>query len=141
MIVRVQYVLGELGVAGDVDLGHAFGGNTVEIFEWIKIVISRRHVDVVYVQKYPAIGALHHLIQKLPFGHLGDVEFSVAAYVFDSDWNFEIVASLTDLARSNLGRFKSVRHGKQIVAVCPIHASPTEMIRKPRGFGAFDERL
>src|SRR5260370_7495102 len=80
MIVRVEDVLGELGVAGDVDLRHALGKNAVEILVRIEIVVSRGHIDVVYVQKNPAIAALHHPFQQLPFVHPANLKSTLAPY-------------------------------------------------------------
>jgi hypothetical protein len=85
MIVRVEDVFPEFRVAGYVDLGHALGRDAVEILIGVEIVVPGRHVDVVDIEKNPAISQLHDFVEEFPFGHLGYVKLGVAAHVFDGD--------------------------------------------------------
>ena len=59
-------------------------------------MILRRHVDVIDVEQDAAVGGLDHLVQKLPFGHLGVMELGIAADVFDSDRNLEKILDLAN---------------------------------------------
>src|ERR1700688_2870487 len=139
MIVSVENIFAVLGVAGDVDLRDALGGDVVYVSEGIEAVILRRDVNIIYVEEDAAIGALDYFVQKFPLSHFGDVIFRVAADVFHGDGDFEIVADLADLLRGELGGFKGVGHGEKIVGVAAVNAAPAKMIGEPRGFGALDQ--
>ena len=99
-------------------------------------MILRRDVNIVHVQQNAAVGALHHFVQKFPFGHFGNVKFGVAAHVFDGHRNFQEIAHFANFLRGDSRRFKGVRHGQQIVRVAAIHAAPAEMIGEPGSLGA-----
>ena len=70
MVVGVEDVLLVFGMAGDVDLGDAMGGDGVDVVEGIELVVHRGDVDVVYVEKDAAVGAFDNFGQELPLGHL-----------------------------------------------------------------------
>ncbi len=141
VIVRVEDVLLELGVAGDVNLRDALGGDAVDVVEWIEAVILRRDVDVVDVEQDAAVGGFDDLVQELPLGHLGLVKFGVAADVFDGDGDLEEVLHLADAGGGRLDRFEGVGHGQKIVGVAAIDAAPAEMVGEPGSFGALGQGL
>ena len=74
MIVGIEDVSLELGVAGDVDLRDALGRHGVEIIVGIEVVVLRRDVDVVHVEQDSAVGALDDFGEKFPLGHFGQRE-------------------------------------------------------------------
>jgi hypothetical protein len=67
--VRVEKVLFELRMTGDMDLANPIMRNVVEIIVRTKIVVLRRNVNVVYVQQDPAVGQFDHFAQELPLRH------------------------------------------------------------------------
>jgi len=69
MIVRVEKVLFELRVTGDMNLPNAMMRNVVEIIVGIEVVVLRRDVNVVYVQEHSAVGQLDHFTQEFPLRH------------------------------------------------------------------------
>src|SRR5215472_10321766 len=60
MIVRVEKVLFELRVTGDMNLPNAMMRNVVEVIVGIEVMVLRRDVNVVYVQQNTAVGRLDH---------------------------------------------------------------------------------
>ncbi len=56
MVVGVERVLLEPGVAGDVYLRHAVDVNTVHICQGIESMVLRGDVDVVHVEQNAAVG-------------------------------------------------------------------------------------
>ena len=141
VIVRVEDVLFELRVAGDMDLRNAFGRNAVDVVHWVEAVILRRDIDVVDVEQNPAVGRMDHLVQELPLGHLRFVVLGIAAYVFDSDGNLQEVLDLAHALRRSTHGFKRVRERQEIVGVAAVHAAPAKMIGEPRSFGALRQFL
>ena len=85
MVVRIEEVALEFGVAGDVDLRDAIRGHGVEIEIGIESVILRRDVNVVHVEQDAAVGALDDFVEKLPLGHLRGVKLRVAADILHRD--------------------------------------------------------
>ena len=69
MIVRVEKVLFELRVAGNMNLPDTMMRNVVEVFVRVEVVVLRRDVNVVYVQQYTAVGQFDHFAQELPLRH------------------------------------------------------------------------
>ena len=92
MIVRIENIFLELGVAGDVNLRHALRRHAVQIIVRIEVMILRRNIDIIDVQQNAAVGPLHHFVQKLPLGHFRNVKFGVAADVLHRDGNFQEIA-------------------------------------------------
>src|SRR5271170_8188023 len=109
VIVGVEDVLFKLGVAGDVNLRDALDRNAVDVVEGVESMILGRDVDVVDVEQDSAVGRLHHLVQKLPFGHLGFVELSIATNVFNSDGNLEKILDLSNSRSSCFHSFAGIR--------------------------------
>ncbi len=141
VVVGVEDVLLELGVAGDVDLRDALGGDAVDVVEWIEAVVLRRDVDVVDVEQDAAVGGFDDLVQELPLGHLGFVKFGVAADVFDGDGDLEEVLHLADARCRRLHGFEGVRHREKIVGVAAVDAAPAEVVGEPRGLRAAGQGL
>lgn len=56
MIVRIEKVLFELRVAGNMDLPNPMMRNVVKVIVGIEVMVLRRDVNIVYVQKNTAIG-------------------------------------------------------------------------------------
>ena len=139
VVVRVEDVLLEFAVAGDVDLRDAVRRHEIQIDEGVEAVVFRGHVDVVHVEKDPAIGALHDFGEELPFAHLRNVELRVAGDIFDDHGDLDEVLDLANLLRGNLDRLPGVGHGQQIVGVAAIDRAPAEMIAEPARAGAADE--
>src|ERR1700688_302429 len=134
MIVSVENIFAVLGVAGDVDLRDALGGDVVYVSEGIEAVILRRDVNIIYVEEDAAVGALDYFVQKFPLSHFGDVIFGIAADVFYGDGHFEIIANLANFLCGELGGFKGVGHGEKVMSVAAVHAAPAKMIGEPRSF-------
>jgi hypothetical protein len=141
MIVRIEDIALELGMAGNVNLGDAFGGDRVEVDVRVETVIFRGDVNVINVEKDAAIGALDDFVEKLPLGHLGGMKLDVAADVFDGDGDANSVANFANIASGPFDSFPSVGHGKEIVGEASIDAAPAEVIAQPGGSGAFDQSL
>src|SRR6266404_6101946 len=139
MIVGIENIFFVFGMAGDVNLRDAFGGNAIYVIERIETVILRRDVDIVYVEQDAAVGAFHDFVQKFPFGHFGNVEFGVAADVFDGDRDFQIVAHIANFLGSFFRGFKRIRHGQQVVSVTAVDASPAQVVGNPGSLGALDQ--
>ena len=135
MIVGVENIFFVFRVPGDVDLRDSFGGNTVHVFERVKAVILRRDVNVVHIEQNSTIRAFHDFVQKFPFRHFRNVKFGVATHVFHCNRYFQKIAHLADFLRRLLCGFKRIRHGKQVVRVSPIDASPAQVIGNPRSLG------
>ena len=108
MIVRVESVLLEFGVACNMYLGDTSYVDAVHIFKWIEPVVLRRDIDIVYVEQDAAVGSVDDLVEKLPLSHLRFVKFGVAAYVLDRDWNFEKVLHLPNPLCGGLHSFESI---------------------------------
>ena len=89
VVVGVENVFAIFGVAGDVDLRDAIGGDAIDVDGGIETVILRRDVDIVDIEKDATIGLLDHFVEEFPFGHFRDVIFSVAADVFYDHGDFE----------------------------------------------------
>src|SRR5580658_2639020 len=75
MIVRVESVLLEFGVAGNMYLGDTSYLDAVHIFKWIEAVVLRRDIDIVYVEQDAAVGSVDDLVEKLPLSHLRFMKF------------------------------------------------------------------
>ena len=80
-------------------------------------MIHGGNVDVVHVEQNAAVGALHDFSEELPLGHFGAGKGRVAADVFDSDGNFQIVLHHADALHGALDRFPGVGERQQIVRV------------------------
>ena len=139
MVVRVEDVLFEFGVAGNVDLADAVVGDVFEVIVGVEVVVFGRDVDVVDVEEDAAVGAFDDFGEELPFGHFGLVEFGVGGDVFDADGGFEEVAGGLDPGGSFAGGFEGVGHGEEVVGVGAVYGAPAEVIGEEGGFGAFDE--
>ena len=122
--MRIEDVFFELGMAGDMNLGHALRIDAVEVIKRIEAVVLRRHVNIVHIQQDAAVGLLDHLVQELPFSHLGNVIFGVAAYVFNGHRNFQEITHVADVFSRLAGSLKGIRHRKQVVGISAIHAAP-----------------
>ena len=61
MIVRIENVFLELRMTRDVDLPDPMVRNVIQVIVRIEIVILRRDVNVVHVEKNSAVGALRRL--------------------------------------------------------------------------------
>ena len=59
MIVRVQNVFLELGMTCDVNLANAMMRHVVQVFVRIERVVLRRNINVIHVEKDPAIRPLY----------------------------------------------------------------------------------
>src|SRR5260370_38576601 len=77
MVVRVEGVLLEFGVAGDVDLRDPLCGDAIHIFDWIEGMVARGDVDVIHVEENATVGAFDDVIGELPLERLCDVELGV----------------------------------------------------------------
>src|ERR1700722_18784539 len=128
-------------MSGDMNLRHAVGRNTIYICKRVEVVILRRHVNVVYIEQNAAIRPLHHFIQKLPLGHFRNVKLRIAAHVFNHYRSLDKIPHFANFLRRDARRFECVRHRQQIMRVAAIDATPAEMIRNPRGLGAFYQVL
>ena len=80
------------------NLRHALGGNAVDVFVRIEVVILRADIDVVHVEQNAAVGALDHFVQKLPFGHLRVMKLGIAADILDRDGDFDEIAHLANFS-------------------------------------------
>jgi len=141
MIVRVQNVFLELGMTRDVNLANAMMRHVVQVLVGIERVVLGRNINVIDVEKDPAIRSLYNFAQEFPFRHFRGMEFRVAADVFNANRNFKEIARLANVLRSDLGAGKSVGHGEQIMRVTSVDAPPAEVIRQPRGVGPLDQAL
>src|SRR5271169_5462131 len=56
MVVRVEDIFAIAAVAGDVKLGHALGGDVVDIFHGIEPVVAGGDVDIIDIEQNAAIG-------------------------------------------------------------------------------------
>src|SRR6516162_11121070 len=108
MIVRVQNVFLELGMTCDVNLADAMMRHVVQVIIGIERVVLGRNVNVIDVEKDPAIRALYNFAQEFPFGHFRGVEFRIAADVFNTNWNLKEIARFANVLRSDLCAGKSV---------------------------------
>src|ERR1700735_3905515 len=64
VIVRIEDVLLEPRVACDMDLCNTFRRDAVNVNQWVEIVILRRDIDIVDVEKNPAIGCVNAFTQE-----------------------------------------------------------------------------
>ena len=136
VVVRVEGVLFELRVAGDVNLGYAVGGYAVYVLHGIEAVVLRGDVDVVDVEEDAAVGCVNNFVQELPLGHLGLVELGVAADVFYGDGDFKEVLHFADAGGGSTNGLKGVGEWEEIVGVAAVDASPAEVVGEPWRFGA-----
>ena len=141
MIVRVQNVFLELGVARDVNLANAMMRHVVQVLVGIERVVLGRNINVIDVEKDPAIRPLYDFAQEFPFCHFRGVEFGVAADVFNTNRNLKEIAGFANVLRSDLGAGKSVGHREQIMRVTSVDAAPAEVIGQPRSVGPLDQAL
>ena len=116
-------------------------GHAVDIGVGIKVVVLRRNVDIVYVEKHSAVRQLDDLTEKFPFGHLGDMKLRIARNVFDADRHFQKIAHLTDFLRGPARRGERVGHRQEIVGVGAVDAAPAQVVGEPRRLRALNERL
>src|SRR5258708_15423137 len=110
MVMRIEDVFLEFRMTGDVDLCYALRGHAVYVREWIEVVVPRGNVNIVYIQKGSAIRPLHYFIQELPFDHLRNTQFGIAADVLDGNGDLKEVPHLANLFRRKASRCNSVRH-------------------------------
>ena len=141
VIVRVEDVLLEFRMASDVDLRDALRRDAVDVVHGIELMVLRRHVDVIHVEQDAAIGGMDHLIQKLPLGHLGVVICRIAADVFDSDRNFEVVLHHANPFGCRPHSLERIRQRQQVVGIATVHAAPAKMIGEPGSLGALGQFL
>ena len=120
MIVRVEDVFLELGVAGDVDLANAMVRHVVQVIVGIESVVLGRDINVIHVEKNAAVRPLDDFAQEFPLRHFRGVEFRIAADVFDTDRNLEEIAGFANVLRSDLGAGKSVGH-RAADHACNVH--------------------
>jgi len=141
VVVGVQDVLFEFGVACDVDLGDAISRDGVDVGARVEAVILRRDVDVVDVEEDAAVGFFDDFVEEFPFGHFGDVELGVTGDVFDDDGDLEEVLNVADALGCVVDGLPGVGHGEQVVGVAAIDGAPAEMVGEPGGVCAADESL
>ncbi len=141
MVMGIEDVFLELRMASNVNLRDALCRHAVYICEWIKIVILRRNVNIIYIQKNSAVSLLHNLIQEFPFGHFRNMKFGITAHVLDSNGDFEKVPHFPNLLSRKARSFKGVGHGKEVVRVTSIDAAPAEVVREPRRICALHQLL
>src|SRR5271168_5002416 len=128
-------------MAGDVNLPNPSVRDFVQIFERIEAVIKGRDKNVVYVKQDAAIRQLDDLAQKLPLGHVGKIELSIAAYVFNANRNFYKVLHVLNSFSCIFGSLARVRNRQEVVRVAAVHTTPAEVIRNKRRLCAFDQAL
>src|SRR5262249_57585230 len=112
-----------------------------EVLAGIEVMIPGTHVDVVDVQENPAVGALRHLPEKLPFGHLRVLERDVARDVLEQDAAPQHVLYFGDAFRDVACRELGEWERKEIVEVLAVHPGPAQMIRHPSGLYLLDQPL
>src|SRR5438552_3212257 len=78
-------------MAGDMDLSYALNRHSLKICQWIKIMVLRGDVNVVYIKQDSAIRLFHNFIQELPLLHLRYVKLGIAADMFYGNGNFKII--------------------------------------------------
>src|ERR1700751_3697643 len=93
MIVRVQDVLLELGMAGDMNLTNPMVGDVIKVVVGIETVILRGDVNVVYIEQDPAVSQFNYFTEELPFCHFRGVIFRIATNVLYADWYLQNIAS------------------------------------------------
>src|SRR3984885_15341868 len=77
VIVRVEGVFFKLRMTSDVNLRDTVCRDAVDVLYRFETVILRRNVNIVHFERNAAVGCMDDLIQKLPPGHLGLMEFCV----------------------------------------------------------------
>src|SRR6202007_698563 len=107
MIVRVQNVFLELGMTRDENLANAMMWHVVQVLVGIERVVLGRNINVIDVEKDPAIRPLYDFAQEFPFCHFRGVEFRVAADVFNTNRNLKEIARFANVLSSDLGAGKS----------------------------------
>src|SRR6266852_1959820 len=124
MVMGVENVFLEIRMTGNMDLRHTLGGHAVYVREWIEVVIARRNINIVYIQKDSAVRPLHNLVQELPFGHFRNMKFGVTAHVLLGNGDLEKVPHFANLLSREACSFECVGHGKEVVRVASIDAAP-----------------
>ena len=141
MIVGIEDVFLELGVAGDVNLPDTMMRDVVQIIVGIEAVVFGRDVDVIYIEQDSAVGQFRDFAEKFPLGHRGLVKFRIAADIFHADGHLDEVAHATNIPGGILGHGPRIRHGQKIMGVAAIDAAPAKMIGEPRRLGALYQGL
>src|SRR6266446_2151257 len=67
--------------------------------------------------------------------------FGITADVLDCNGDFEKVSDVADLLSRQLGGFKCIWHGKEIVGVASVYAAPAEVVGEPRSIRTLHQLL
>src|ERR1700756_721331 len=110
MIMRIQDVLFELGMAGDMNLTNPMVRDVIKVVVGIETVILRGDVNVVYIEQDPAIRQFNYFAEELPFCHFRGVIFRIAANVLYTDRYLQNIASRFYFLRCVFGYGKSIGH-------------------------------
>ena len=88
-------------------------GNVVQVIVRIEIVILRRDVNIVHVEKNSAVGQFCDFAEKFPFGHFGSVKLRITAHVLHADRHFEKIARFADVGGGGARRANVYGIGKR----------------------------
>src|SRR5271170_3663320 len=61
------------------------------------------------------------------------MKLRIAADILDRHWNLKKILNLANPRSSSSHGFEGVWHRQQVMGITAIHATPAEMVRKPRG--------
>src|SRR5580704_2569818 len=139
--VRIQNMGAFVGVASQMNLHNAVGGNTINVLLGVEPVIERADVDVVHVEQDSAVGFLGKLNQKVRFVPGRAAEFQVGGGIFQRDGPFQDLLNLSDTIGGMAQRFVGVGHGQQVVGVHAAGAGPAEVVGDPARVDALAQRL
>src|SRR5438552_987699 len=94
--MRIEHVFPLVRVPGQMNLNYALGRYRVDVRLWVKAVIPRRDVDVVYVEEDAAVGSVGDLGDELPLGHRALLVSEIARYVLDRERNADLSLDALD---------------------------------------------
>src|SRR6266568_9512267 len=77
MVMCIENVLFKFRVASDVNLRDAVRGNSFDVLERIEAVVLRGDINVVYIEKNPAVCLFGDFVEELPFSHHRDMKLGV----------------------------------------------------------------
>lgn len=139
VVVGIEDVFFEFGMAGDMHLADAFVRDVVEVVVGVEGMVLGGDVDVVDVEEDAAVGKFSDFREKFPLAHFGLVELRIAGDVFNADGDFEIVTDVLDALGGFAGGFEGVGHGEKVMGVGAVDGTPAEVVGDEGSLGTFDE--
>ena len=128
-------------MACKVYLQNAIERNIGVVLAWIKVMISRRDVDVIHIEHHVDARFLYHFGVKLPLWHLIACKGDIGGEIFESKRDFQKVLDDAGAFGHIVGCRVSIGEWQKVMKVGSIQPAPGEMVGEPGSLCFASERL